>query len=58
MNILPRAIEIARARGGLVIAQINPNMPFTLGDAELECDLIDFGIEVEEAAAVPGSPRR
>ena len=50
---MPRAIEQASARGGLVIAQINPNMPYTLGDAELECDLIDLAIEVDEPLSSP-----
>jgi hypothetical protein len=31
-NILPAAIEAARARGGLVVAQLNPQMPDTSGD--------------------------
>jgi hypothetical protein len=58
VNILPRAIEMARARGGLVIAQINPHMPFTLGDSEIECDMIDLGIEVEEELPSPGQRQR
>ena len=35
VNILPAAIEQARARGGLVIAQMNPRMPYTFGDGEI-----------------------
>ena len=35
VNVLPAAVEAARARGGLVIAQVNPRMPYTFGDAEL-----------------------
>ena len=30
VNILPAAIEAVRERGGLVIAQANPRMPYTL----------------------------
>ena len=30
--MLPAAIEAVRARGGLVIAQVNPRMPYTFGD--------------------------
>src|ERR1700721_1219650 len=29
VNVLPAAIEAVRARGGLVIAQLNPRMPYT-----------------------------
>jgi hypothetical protein len=27
VNVLPAAIEAVRARGGLVVAQLNPRMP-------------------------------
>jgi acyl-CoA hydrolase len=53
VNILPAAIEAVRARGGLVIAQLNPRMPYTLGDSELDEDQIDFAIEVEEELPSP-----
>ncbi len=33
VNILPAAIESVRERGGLVIVQSNPRMPYTYGDA-------------------------
>lgn len=55
VNILPGAIEAARARGALVIAQINPQMPYTYGDAVLPMELIDYGVEVDEELASPGS---
>jgi acyl-CoA hydrolase len=48
VNILPAAIEACRERGGLVIAQANPNMPYTYGDAEIGMHDIDFLIEVDE----------
>jgi len=48
VNILPAAIEAVRARGGLVIAQMNPHMPYTFGDSELAEDLIDMAVEVED----------
>ena len=51
VNILPAAIEAARARGGLVIAQANPQMPYTYGDAQLYEHEIDFLIEVDEPLA-------
>jgi len=56
VNVLPAAIEAARARGGLVIAQLNPRVPYTYGDAELPCDLIDYAIEAE--APLPSPPER
>ena len=51
VNILPAAIEAARARGGMVIAQLNDKMPYTFGDAELDESLIDYAIEVSEPLA-------
>ena len=56
VNILPAAIEACRERGGIVIAQANPNMPYTYGDAQIYEHEIDFLIEVDEplAAKEPG----
>jgi acyl-CoA hydrolase len=56
VNILPAAVEEVRRRGGIVIAQVNPRMPWTYGDGELSTDLIDFGLEADEPLASP-SPR-
>ena len=53
VNILPAAIEAVRARGGLVVAQLNPRMPYTLGDSELDEDLVDLAIEVQEELPLP-----
>ncbi|WP_019634158.1 acetyl-CoA hydrolase/transferase family protein [Actinomadura atramentaria] len=53
VNILPAAIEAVRARGGLVVAQLNPRMPFTHGDAVLALDEIDYAVETDEPLAVP-----
>ncbi len=53
INILPGAIEAARARGGVVIAQLNPRMPYTFGDAVLSEDLIDYAVEVDEPLISP-----
>jgi acyl-CoA hydrolase len=53
VNILPAAVEEARRRGGIVIAQVNQRMPWTFGDGELPTDLIDFGLEVDEPLANP-----
>lgn len=56
VNILPGAIEAARARGGLVIAQLNPHVPYTYGDSVLPCDLVDYAIEAQ--APLPSPPPR
>ncbi len=53
VNILPAAVEAVRARGGLVVAQLNPNMPYTLGDGELDEELIDLAIEAPEDLCSP-----
>jgi acyl-CoA hydrolase len=53
VNILPAAIESARRRGGLVIAQVNPQMPWTYGDGEISTDLVDLAVEVDEPLASP-----
>jgi acyl-CoA hydrolase len=53
VNILPSAVEQARRRGGMVVAQVNPQMPWTYGDGELSTDLIDLGIEVDEPLVSP-----
>ena len=53
VNILPAAIEQARSRGGLVIAQVNRRMPWTYGDGELSTDLIDIAVEVDEPLPSP-----
>jgi acyl-CoA hydrolase len=53
VNILPAAIERARARSGLVVAQLNPHMPYTLGDGELDVGDIDLAIEVDEPLPSP-----
>jgi len=55
VNILPAAIEAARARGGLVIAQVNPRMPFTYGDAVLPEDCIDYAMEADVPLPSPPS---
>jgi len=54
VNILPAAIAATRRRGGLVIAQLNPEMPFTTGDATLAVDEIDLAVEVP--APLPEAP--
>ena len=60
VNVLPAAVEAARARGALVVAQLNPQMPWTFGDAELAVEDIDIGVEVDASlkahqAVTPGA---
>jgi acyl-CoA hydrolase len=52
VNVLPAAVEQVRARGGLVVAQVNARMPYTFGDAELDADLIDLALEVDDPLPV------
>jgi acyl-CoA hydrolase len=58
VNVLPAAIAAARARGALVVAQLNPRMPWTYGDAEVDVGDIDLGVEVDVSLAthLPGTP--
>lgn len=56
VNVLPAAIEAVRSRGGLVIAQLNPRVPYTYGDAVLPGEAVDFAIEAE--APLPSPPER
>jgi acyl-CoA hydrolase len=55
VNILPAAIERVRAAGGLIVAQMNPHMPYTFGDGEFPLDWIDLAVEVDEPLACPAS---
>lgn len=48
VNVLPAAVEAARSRGGLVVAALNPRMPYTYGDAQLSVNDIDLAVDVEE----------
>ena len=53
--VLPAAIEVARRRGGVVLAQANRQMPYTFGDAVVSLDDIDALIEVDTPLASPPS---
>lgn len=53
VNVLPAAVDAARAAGGLVFAQINPRMPYVYGDGELPTDLVDLGVEVDVPLSSP-----
>lgn len=56
VNVLPAAVEAARARGGLVVAQVNPHMPYTFGDGEIDVAEVDLAVEVDTPLGAP--PRR
>jgi acyl-CoA hydrolase len=53
VNILVAALQHIRREGGLVVAQMNPRMPYTFGDGEIRSDYIDLAIEVDEALPSP-----
>ena len=55
VNILPAAIEAVRARGGLVVAQLNSQMPYTYGDGQLSTELIDCAVEVDRPLTSPAT---
>lgn len=55
VNVMPAAIEACKARGGIVVAQMNTKMPYTYGDGEYDLDVFDAVIEVDEPIAHTGA---
>ncbi len=55
VNILPAAVAAARSQGGLVIAVVNPRMPFTYGDAVLPLSDVDVLVEIDSPLTSPGA---
>ena len=55
VNVLPAALEACRSRGGLVVAVVNPRMPYTFGDAQVPLEHVDVVVEIEQALASPGA---
>jgi acyl-CoA hydrolase len=53
VNVLPAALEACRARGGLVVAVVNPSMPYTFGDALVDESWVDFAVEVDSPLPSP-----
>jgi acyl-CoA hydrolase len=53
VNILPAAIAECRRRGGLVLAQVNPSMPWTYGDAEVPLEDVDHFLDADEPLGEP-----
>lgn len=47
VNVLPAVIATVKQRGGLIIAQVNKQMPYTFGDGEIDLDVLDYIIEVD-----------
>jgi len=54
VNILPAALSVCRAAGGLVVAEAHADVPFTYGDGELDGDELDA---VLTPSASPSPPR-
>lgn len=55
VNVLPAAIEAARARGGMVIAQADPGVPYVYGDGELPLDVLDALVEASDPLGHPAT---
>lgn len=59
-TILPTAIETVKARGGILVGQVNTCVPYTFGDTEVPVDLFDGlwshdrEVAVDLPPAVPG----
>ncbi len=47
VNVLPAAVEEVRRRGGVVVGQVNPRMPWTHGDGVLPLDAFDLLVDAE-----------
>ncbi|MDO5093313.1 MAG: acetyl-CoA hydrolase/transferase C-terminal domain-containing protein [Propionibacteriaceae bacterium] len=52
VQVLPGAIDAAKARGAVLVAQINENLPFIHGDGVLDIDDLDLAVEVAEPVPV------
>lgn len=57
VNILPAAIEAAKKRGAIVLAQTDPTMPYTFGDSELDLSMIDALLPCSAPLVPAGTPR-
>ena len=56
VNVLPAAIEAARRRGGVVVAQVNRHLPWTYGDAIVPVNHIDVMVEADEPLPMAAAP--
>lgn len=55
VNILPAAMSVCRAAGGLVLAESRADMPFTYGDGELDAHDLDGVLVALPGPSRPGS---
>ena len=55
VNVLPAAVAAVRTAGGVVVAAVNPHMPFTFGDAVIALDNIDYLVDLEQPLVSPGT---
>ncbi|HWG94642.1 MAG TPA: acetyl-CoA hydrolase/transferase C-terminal domain-containing protein [Mycobacteriales bacterium] len=53
VNVLPAAVEAVRARGGLVLAQVDRSMPYTYGDGVLALEEVDLALEADAPMSSP-----
>jgi acyl-CoA hydrolase len=53
VNVLPAAIAACKARGGLVVAQVNSAVPWTYGDGVLRVDDVDYAFAADAALDEP-----
>jgi acyl-CoA hydrolase len=52
---LVAAMEAVKARGGLLLGQVNPAMPYTFGDGLVDVDDFDALLEAETPLTIPAS---
>ncbi len=48
VNVVVGALEAVKARGGVIIAQMNSQMPYLFGDGEIPLEDVDFAVQVDE----------
>lgn len=53
VNILPAAIDVCRATGGLVVAESRADVPFTFGDSETHLTGLDVVVSVAAPTPAP-----
>lgn len=56
VNVLPAAVEAARRRGGIVLTQLDPAMPYVLGDGVIPFDWVDLAVEATDPPGSPSQP--
>jgi acyl-CoA hydrolase len=56
VNVMCAAIEQCRAGGGLLVAQVNKHMPYTIGDGEYDADAFDLLVEGDQPLAHVARP--